>query len=207
MKSLRSRPIGIFDSGVGGLTVAKSVRQKLPHEDIIYFGDTARVPYGNKSKTTIIRFAREIMDFMVSKKVKMVVVACNTASSFSLPTLRKNYNIPVIGVIAPGVKEAIRISATGKIGVIGTRSTIASKAYEKELKKFDTDMEACKKNIIKADELLVSLDPNNFAEVNRVFTEKQSNENKLGDFEEQWLLASEREQEIVEKLEQMGRKA
>lgn len=160
MKSLRSRPIGIFDSGVGGLTVAKSVRQKLPHEDIVYFGDTARVPYGNKSKTTIIRFAREIMDFMVSKKVKMVVVACNTASSFSLPTLRKNYDIPVIGVIAPGVKEALRISNTGNIGVIGTRSTISSKAYEKELKKH---MPRKKKMFTQSCPLFVPLVENKFA--------------------------------------------
>ena len=135
MKSLRSRPIGIFDSGVGGLTVARSVRRQLPNEDIIYFGDTARVPYGNKSKATIIRFSREIMDFLIRKKVKMVVVACNTASSFSLPTLRKNYDVPVLGVIAPGVKEAMAVSETGRIGVIGTRSTIKSRSYEKELKK------------------------------------------------------------------------
>jgi glutamate racemase len=135
MKSRRNRPIGIFDSGVGGLTVAKSIRRELPEEDIIYFGDTARVPYGNKSRATIIRFTSEIMAFMTKKKVKTVVVACNTASSLSLPFLKKTYNIPIIGVINPGVKEAVRISRNKRIGVIGTRSTVASGAYDRELAK------------------------------------------------------------------------
>ena len=139
MKTLKNRPIGIFDSGVGGLTVAKSVSKYLPNEDIIYFGDTARVPYGNKSKNTIIRFAKEIMEFMLKKNVKMVVVACNTASSLSLSVLRKQYSIPVIGVITPGVKEAASKSKNKRIGVIGTTSTINSKAYNKELCKLDKD--------------------------------------------------------------------
>jgi len=134
---LRNRPIGIFDSGVGGLTVARSIRRELPDEDIIYFGDTARVPYGNKSKPTIIRFAREIMDFMMKNRVKMVIVACNTASSFSLASLKKHYSVPVIGVITPGIKEAARISRNKRIGVIGTSSTISSLAYEKSLEKED----------------------------------------------------------------------
>ncbi len=137
MKSLKNRPIGVFDSGVGGLTVARSIRRHLPEEDIIYFGDTARVPYGNKSRKTIIRFAREIMAFMMAKRVKTVVVACNTASSLSLASLKKSYPVPVIGVITPGVKEAVRISKTGRIGVIGTSSTISSGSYEKELVKMD----------------------------------------------------------------------
>jgi glutamate racemase len=135
MKTARNRPIGIFDSGVGGLTVARSIRRQLPGEDIVYFGDTARVPYGNKSRATIIRFTREIMDFMMGNKVKMVVVACNTASSLCLPVLRKIYPVPVAGVIAPGVKEAVCISKNGRIGVIGTSSTISSGAYERELVK------------------------------------------------------------------------
>lgn len=135
MKSAKNRPIGIFDSGVGGLTVAKSVRKKLPNEDIIYFGDTARVPYGNKGKDTIIRFSREIMDFLVKKKVKLVVVACNTASSFSLKELKKSYKVPVVGVISPGMREAVKRTKTGRIGVIGTTSTISSGAYNKELKR------------------------------------------------------------------------
>lgn len=135
MKSLRNRPIGIFDSGVGGLTVAKSIRKYLPAEDIVYFGDTARVPYGNKSRSTVIRFAGEIMAFMTKKNVKMVVVACNTASSFSLPALRRSYSIPVMGVIRPGVEEALNVSSTGRIGVIGTASTISSGEYGRQMKK------------------------------------------------------------------------
>ncbi|MGB3111515.1 MAG: glutamate racemase, partial [Candidatus Omnitrophota bacterium] len=137
MKSRKNRPIGVFDSGVGGLTVVKSIRRLLPREDIIYFGDTARVPYGNKSRSTIMRFAREIMAFMMAKRVKMVVVACNTASSFSLPRLSKDYPVPVMGVITAGVKEAVRISKSGKVGVIGTRSTVSSGSYEKELARID----------------------------------------------------------------------
>ncbi len=137
MKSLKNSPIGIFDSGVGGLTVARSVRKYLPLEDIVYFGDTARVPYGNKSKSTIIRFSHEIMSFLMRKKVKMVIVACNTASSLALSVIDKEYPVPVIGVIKPGVKEAVRISENKRIGVIGTTSTIASGAYKRELLKED----------------------------------------------------------------------
>ena len=135
MELLRNRPIGIFDSGVGGLTVVKNVCKYLPKEDIIYFGDTARVPYGNKSRATVIRFTHEIMTFMMKQKVKMVVVACNTASSFSLSILKKTYPVPVVGVIDAGVERAIRFSSKGKIGVIGTSSTIFSQAYEKRLAK------------------------------------------------------------------------
>jgi glutamate racemase len=104
MKSSKARPIGIFDSGVGGLTVVRSVRKYLPSEDIIYFGDTARVPYGNKSRSTIIRFSREIMSFMIKKRVKMVVVACNTASSLSLASLKREYRIPVVAFAFQGIK-------------------------------------------------------------------------------------------------------
>jgi len=133
MRSLRNRPIGVFDSGVGGLTVARSIRRCLPEEDVVYFGDTARVPYGNKSRATVVRFAKEIMSFMMERGVKMVVVACNTASSFSLNILKKSYPVPVIGVIRPGVREAAAVSASGRIGVIGTNSTISSQAYDREL--------------------------------------------------------------------------
>ncbi len=135
MESLKNRSIGIFDSGVGGLTVAKSVRKLLPHEDIIYFGDTARVPYGNKSKATITRFAHQIMFFLMEKRVKLVVVACNTASSLSLGSLKRHYRVPVTGVIGPGVREAVRLSKNGRVGVIGTSSTVSSKAYDRELAK------------------------------------------------------------------------
>ncbi|MBU0682711.1 MAG: glutamate racemase [Candidatus Omnitrophica bacterium] len=132
---MKNRPIGIFDSGLGGLTVVKSIRQCLPSEDIVYYGDTARVPYGNKSRTTIVRFAHEIMAFMMKARVKMVVVACNTASSLSLRSLKKTYPIPVIGVISPGVREALSVSKNKRIGIIGTKSTINSKSYEKEILK------------------------------------------------------------------------
>ena len=137
MKSLQNHPIGIFDSGVGGLTVARSIRRHLSEEDIIYFGDTARVPYGNKSRSTIIRFAKEIMAFMMKNKVKMVIVACNTASSLSLASLKKSYQVPIIGVITPGAKEAARLSKCKRIGVIGTASTVSSRAYNRELAKVD----------------------------------------------------------------------
>jgi len=138
MKSFDNRPIGVFDSGVGGLTVAKSICAHLPDEDIIYFGDTARVPYGNKSRATIIRFSHEIMSFLLRKKVKMAVVACNTASSLSLTSLKKTYDIPVVGVIIPGVREALRVSGKKRIGVIGTNSTISSGAYDRTVKKMDS---------------------------------------------------------------------
>lgn len=135
MRDSSRRPIGIFDSGVGGLTVARSVRKVLPLEDIIYFGDTARVPYGNKSKETIDRFSREIVDFLIGKKVKAVVIACNTASSFSQSFLQRKYDIPIMGVISPGVRKAVSISKNNKIGIIGTEATVSSGAYEKELSK------------------------------------------------------------------------
>ena len=137
MESKRRRPIGIFDSGLGGLTVVKSIRKHLPWEDIIYFGDTARVPYGNKSRSTIVRFAREIMTFLMKQKAKAVIVACNTASSLSLNVLKKLYPVPIIGVIAPGVKEALRVSDNRRIAVIGTKSTIASLSYQNEILKRD----------------------------------------------------------------------
>ncbi len=137
MKPGRNRPIGVFDSGIGGLTVVKSLRKLMPGESIIYFGDTARVPYGNKSAETVKCFSREIMDFMLEKNVKMIVVACNTASSLALSALKREYTLPVTGVIAPGVKEAVRITKNGRIGVIGTDSTISSRAYDKELKRRD----------------------------------------------------------------------
>jgi len=127
------RPIGIFDSGVGGLTVVDKIFRLLPNEKIIYFGDTARVPYGNKSKETITRFSREIVKFLLGFKVKLIIVACNTASSLSLDTLKRSFSVPIIGVIKPGVKEALSVTRTGRIGVIGTEATISSNTYKKEI--------------------------------------------------------------------------
>src|ERR1700733_13886320 len=132
--STSEQPIGAFDSGVGGLTVVQAMRQLLPAEDILYLGDTARVPYGNKSPETIIRFSREIMAYLRGHDVKAVVVACNTASAHALSILQKEADIPVIGVIAPGVEAALEATRNGRIGVIGTAGTIGSDAYQKLLR-------------------------------------------------------------------------
>ncbi len=130
-----NRPIGIFDSGVGGLTVLKEVAKILPSEDIVYFGDTARVPYGNKSKSTILKFSRESASFLKKRKVKMIVVACNTSSALAMDNLKKSFNIPILGVIAAGVEKAINITTNKKIAVIGTKSTIRSGSYQKLIRK------------------------------------------------------------------------
>ncbi|MCL4497694.1 MAG: glutamate racemase, partial [Deltaproteobacteria bacterium] len=124
-------PIGIFDSGLGGLTVFKEIRKILPDEDLIYFGDTARVPYGNKSKETVLRYSTEISKFLISKGVKIVVAACNTSSSLALDDLRKGETIPIFGVIEPGAKKAVEVSSGGNIAVIGTSATIKSRAYSR----------------------------------------------------------------------------
>ncbi|MBU3911345.1 MAG: glutamate racemase [Candidatus Omnitrophica bacterium] len=128
-----NRPIGIFDSGVGGLTVVKEVFKALPNEKIVYLGDTARVPYGTKSSETIKRFSIENADFLKRFKVKLIIVACNTASSISLPVLRKKLRIPVVGVIKPGARKAVETTKNSRVGVIGTFTTIKSRAYEKEI--------------------------------------------------------------------------
>jgi glutamate racemase len=138
--SLSDRPIGAFDSGVGGLTVVQAMRELLPNEDILYLGDTARVPYGNKSPDTIIRYSREIMTYLRSKDVKAVVVACNTASAHALAILQKESDIPVIGVIAPGVEAALAATRNGRVGIIGTQGTIQSDAYQGLLRKSRGDV-------------------------------------------------------------------
>jgi glutamate racemase len=125
-----NRPIGIFDSGIGGLTVFKEIRAMLPHEDLIYFGDTARVPYGSKSVQVVRRFSAEIASFLALQNVKMLVIACNTASALALGTLKTETSLPVIGVIDPGVRAAVKGAGEGPVGVIGTRATIASGAYQ-----------------------------------------------------------------------------
>ncbi len=129
-----SRPIGIFDSGFGGLTAVKEIIRALPDEQIVYFGDTARVPYGPKSRETVIRFSIENILFLLKYKVKLIVIACNTASSVALPIVEENFKVPIIGVISPGVCEAVRVTKSKNIGVIGTRTTINSKTYEKMIK-------------------------------------------------------------------------
>jgi glutamate racemase len=124
-----SSPIGVFDSGLGGLTVAHAIMRQLPAESLIYFGDTARVPYGPKSPDTVRRYSREISAFLIEQGVKAIVVACNTATAHALPALRDELDVPVIGVVEPGARAAVRATRTGHIGVIGTAGTIRSQAY------------------------------------------------------------------------------
>src|SRR5258706_7208567 len=122
-------PIGIFDSGIGGLTVARQIHELLPNEDLVYLGDTARVPYGTKSPGTVVRFACEDTEFLLQQNVKAVVVACNTCSAWALPILERKFKVPIFGVIVPGVLAALAKTRTGRIGIIGTSATIRSKAY------------------------------------------------------------------------------
>jgi glutamate racemase len=131
------KSIGVFDSGVGGLTVVKELIRQLPNENIIYFGDTARVPYGIKSPETVIRFSIENILFLLQQDVKLICVACNTASSLALPVIKNYFRAPIIGVITPGVREAVYASQNKRIGVIGTKGTIKSRSYEMEIKQLD----------------------------------------------------------------------
>src|ERR1022692_2256564 len=128
-----NRPIGIFDSGVGGLTVLKALRRKLPHRDFVYLGDTARVPYGRKPAAMVAEFAYGITEFLRGMGVEGVVIACNTASASALPELAGHFSIPIWGVIEPGVEAAAKLTRTGRVGVIGTKGTIASGAYQRRL--------------------------------------------------------------------------
>jgi len=125
--------VGVFDSGVGGLTVLKAIRKRFPNLDLIYLGDTARVPYGNRSPETVIRYSLECAGFLMERGIDVLVVACNTASSYAIDELKKSFPVPVIGVVEPGVREAVRVSR-GKVGVIGTRATVKSGSYQRLLK-------------------------------------------------------------------------
>ena len=122
-------PIGVFDSGVGGLTVVREIVRQLPNENVIYFGDTARVPYGSKSKDTVLKFSRQIVRFLMTKNVKAIVVACNTASALALEDMRDELSVPVIGVVRPGAKMAADVTETKNVGVIATDATIKSHIY------------------------------------------------------------------------------
>ncbi|HXV75523.1 MAG TPA: glutamate racemase [Candidatus Polarisedimenticolaceae bacterium] len=135
------RPIGVFDSGVGGLTVFHALEQALPRETMVYLGDTARVPYGGRSAETVRRYTREAARFMLRQQVKMVVVACNTASSVALDSMEHEAGLPVIGVIVPGAARAVDASPTGRIGVIGTRATVGSGAYKRAIQELRPDAE------------------------------------------------------------------
>ena len=135
---MNKRPIGVFDSGLGGLTVVKALKGLLPNESILYFGDTARLPYGVKSKDLVEQYSTQITRFLIKKNAKMIIVACNTATAMALNKLKKDFkNIPIIGVIEPGSKQAISKTSSREIGVIGTIATIKSNAYEESLKKKD----------------------------------------------------------------------
>jgi glutamate racemase len=131
--STTSRPIGMFDSGVGGLTVARAVMDLLPHEDLVYFGDTARLPYGPRPAEEVRKYALEIMDSLVAEDVKLLVVACNSAASTALAEARARYEIPVLSVIEPGVRAAVAATRNSLVGLIGTQATIVSRAYEATL--------------------------------------------------------------------------
>jgi len=130
---MSSKPIGIFDSGIGGLTVCRAIHDMMPKEDIIYFGDTARFPYGTRSQETIIKYSREIVNYLISKDVKMIVIACNTASAAALDTLRAENNIDIVGVIEAGAKAACSKYKENSIGVIATRATVNSNSYKKAI--------------------------------------------------------------------------
>lgn len=136
----KNAPIGVFDSGVGGLTVAREIMRQMPDERLIYFGDTARLPYGSKSKKTVIRYSEQIIRFLRTKEVKAIVIACNTASSFALDAVRKNEDIPIIGVINAGARAAVSATKNGKIGVIGTEGTISSGTYAEVLKEMKPEV-------------------------------------------------------------------
>ncbi len=134
------RPIGVFDSGIGGLTVVREIFRELPHESVLFFGDTARLPYGPKSRETVRLFAQQNTRFLLNRGVRCVVVACNTASSAAIPLLQQESPVPVIGVIEPGARAAVGATRNGTIGVIGTRGTVASRAYEEAIAKIDKEL-------------------------------------------------------------------
>lgn len=137
----RNAPVGVFDSGVGGLTVAREIMRQIPEERIVYFGDTARVPYGNKSKDTILRYSRQIIRFLRTREVKAIVIACNTASAYALDTVAAESDIPIIGVINAGARTAVQSTRNGKIGVIGTEGTIGSGIYTRVMKQLKPDIQ------------------------------------------------------------------
>jgi len=143
--SANNRSIGIFDSGVGGLTVVKEVFRLLPNESLIYLGDTARVPYGSKSRRTVMKYAGSNANFLMTKGIKTLIIACNTASAYSLDSLKSSLPIPIIGVIEPGAIKAAQVTSNGKIGVIGTHSTIKSEAYTRALHEQNSNLKVFQK--------------------------------------------------------------
>ena len=138
-------PIGVFDSGVGGLTVAREISRQLPYENIVYFGDTARVPYGSKSQNTIIRFSEQIIRFLRTKQVKAIVIACNTASALALDAVKDEFDLPIIGVVIPGARAAVEATTNGKVGVVGTEATVQSGMYTKVIQGMNPKIEVIEK--------------------------------------------------------------
>ena len=136
----RNAPIGVFDSGIGGLTVAREIMRQMPQERIVYFGDTARVPYGSKSQETVLRYSRQIIRFLEEQQVKAIVVACNTASAFALDAVREEFDIPILGVIEAGAKVAAQVTRNKRVGVIATEGTIESGTHAKVLKQIDPEI-------------------------------------------------------------------
>lgn len=137
---LSESPIGVFDSGLGGLTVAREIMRNLPNERIVYFGDTARVPYGSKSKATIVRYSRQIVRFLKTQNIKAIVIACNTATALAIDEVREMAEIPVIGVIEPGARMAAKATKNKKVGVIATRATIHAREYTNVLHRIDPEI-------------------------------------------------------------------
>ena len=140
-----NRPIGIFDSGVGGLTVVKEIVKCLPNENIVYFGDTARVPYGDKSKDVVTKYSKQIVRFLMTKNVKAIIAACNTVSSNSMEELRKEFDIPFVGVVEPGVKSVLETTKNKKVGIIGTEATVRSGMYSRLIHQADSSIEVFSK--------------------------------------------------------------
>ncbi len=137
----RDLPIGVFDSGLGGLTVAREIMRQLPNEKLVYFGDTARVPYGSKSRETVTRYSRQIVRFLQTMEVKAIVVACNTASAYALDELESEIDIPILGVVKPGAKVAAEVTRNGRIGIIGTEGTVGSGIYTTYIRQIRPDVE------------------------------------------------------------------
>lgn len=142
---MNNKSIGVFDSGLGGLTAVKQIMQELPNESIIYFGDTGRVPYGTRSRETILKYTRSDIRFLQSFDVKMIVIACGTASSVSMPQIKSEFDVPIVGVVDAAVYQAVRSTRNKKIGIIGTPGTIKSGSYEKLIKEYDPEMQTFKR--------------------------------------------------------------
>ena len=141
MADLTEAPIGLFDSGIGGLTVAREIMNNLPNEQIVYFGDTARLPYGNKSRETVIRYSQQIMRFLMTQHIKAIVIACNTASAMAIDSIKESAGRPVIGVVKPGARMAVKATRSKRVGVMATASTIGSHSYDKAIAALDPEVQ------------------------------------------------------------------